>query len=163
MTIRKLLVSVVVVPLVIAGCSTISEESIMAKVGADSEERKLTKVGAKELHDLVIGNTTTQATGYGRWAEYHATDETSYARAWGDWGRQDADSTHVTHPDGTMCHQYTGPYKWAGPDHEYCGVVYEDKQGNYYYKVLKNTNKPDKVGDIMEMEIKSGDPYGLAE
>ena len=144
-------VSTFVLSLVVAACSTIPDQS------------QLTQLGADELHDLVIGNTTTYSADYGRWADYHATEETSYARAWGTWGRQDVDSTHVTYADGTMCHQYTGPYEWAGPDHEYCGAIYEDENGNYYYKVLKNTNSPNKVGDIVELEIRPGDPYGLAE
>lgn len=137
--------------LVISACTTIPDES------------ELTKLGKEELHDLVIGNTTTQSTHYGRWAEYHASEETSYARAWGTWGREDVDSTHVTDSSGRMCHQYTGPYDWAGPDHEYCGVLYKGREGNYYYKTLKNTNRPNKVGTIEEIEIKPGDPYELAE
>ena len=137
--------------LVAVGCSTMPDEGAMKQLDGE------------ELHDLVIGNTTTTPEHYGRWAEYHATEQTSYARAWGTWGRQDVESTHVTDPDGTMCHKYTGPYDWAGPYHEYCGVIYEDAEGNYYYKVLKNTNNPNRVGNLMEMEIKPGDPYGLAE
>ena len=133
---------ITVVSLATAGCAATPDTSEMRQLGAD------------ELHHLVIGNTTTQSTNYGRWAEYHATEEVSYARAWGSWGRQDVESTHVTHEDGTMCHQYEGPYKWAGPDHEYCGVLYEDAEGNYYYEVLKNTNKPNKEGRIFEMEIR---------
>lgn len=147
----KTLSSMFVLSLAVAGCST------------TPEKYEMTQLGTEGLHDLVIGNTTTYPTEYGRWADYHATEETSYARAWGDWGQQDAGSTHVTSPDGRMCHQYTGPHKWAGPEHEYCGVLYEDNDGNYYYKTLKNTSSPEKVGEIVEIEIKPGDPYGLAE
>lgn len=148
---ERLGLAVVVLPLAMVGCSTIPDES------------ELTRIGADELHELVIGNTTTQSTAYGRWAEYHADDETSYARAWGTWGRQDVESTHVTDRDGRMCHRYTGPYEWAGPDNEYCGMLFTDGEGKYFYKVLKDPDAPNTVGRVIEMEIKSGDPYELAE
>ncbi|MDZ7829789.1 MAG: hypothetical protein U5K33_09990 [Halofilum sp. (in: g-proteobacteria)] len=134
-----------------AGCTTIPDESA------------LTRLDRHEVHDAVHRNTTTQIYHYGRWAEYHASDSVSYARAWGSWGREDVVSEHVTRDSGKMCHTYTGPYEWAGPDHEFCGFLYRDADGNYYYKATKDTYNASNVGKIMEMEIKPGDPYELAE
>ncbi|MDZ7829788.1 MAG: hypothetical protein U5K33_09985 [Halofilum sp. (in: g-proteobacteria)] len=126
-------------------------------------ENPMTKLEAEELNELVIGNTYSAEDSEGKWAEYYATDDSGYARAWGSWGQDDVKSSHVTHSDGTICHQYTGTCDWAGPEHKYCGSVYKDENGNYYYKVLTNTYSPWKEGNFIEMEIKPGDPYGLAE
>lgn len=133
------------------GCATVPEKS---------ELQRLDRAGViSELE----GNTITGRADYGRWADYHETGSTGYAKAWGDWGSQSATSSYQVSDDGQICWTYSGAHEWTTPDHEFCAIVYSDAEGNYYSETTRNTFKPSREGDIKKVELKPGDAYGLSE
>ncbi len=148
-TISTLIYAVVLLGL--SGCTTIPDKS------------ELTQLDKSAIESKVVGNTLTYLADYGRWAAYYETAETGYARASGSWGSDSVTSRYTISQDGEWCTVYSGEPDWAGPDKEYCSIVYRDKEGNLYIESTKNPEKPGRVGKIRKVEIKSGDEYGLAD
>lgn len=149
MTIRGM-TALCTVSLILTACATAPDKS------------ELQRVDGSEVKSVLRGNTLTYKASYGRWAEYHQTDSTGHAKAWGSWGSDIATSTYDIEDDGTVCWTYSGEPDWASPEHDYCNVFYKDADGNYYAEVTVNTSKPERLGNIRTLEIKSGDAYGLS-
>lgn len=137
--------------LVLSGCASVPDKAEMQRLD-----------GASFKSDFV-GNTLTNRTDYGRWADYLETSTSGYGKASGSWGSESATASFEIADDGEGCWVYTGPHEWSTPEHEYCAVFYTDAEGNYYSEKTKDTYKPNTVGNIKKVEIKSGDAYGLSE
>lgn len=150
---RKTIVILIyaVVLLGLAGCTTIPDKS------------ELTQIDRNAIESRVVGNTLTFRADYGRWAEYYETATSGYAQASGSWGSENVTLSSTIYQDGDWCAVYSGEPDWAGPDKEYCSVVYTDKEGNLYVEYTKNPDDPGRVGKIRKVEIKAGDAYGLAD
>lgn len=133
------------------GCATVPDKS------------ELTRVDGSTLEALVVGNTYTYATDYGRWADYVETRTTGYGRAWGSWGSENVTSTYTISADGEWCSVYAGSAEWSIPDYEYCTILYADAEGNHYSETITNPWAPEREGQLTRIEIKSGDAYGLKE
>ena len=138
------------VSLLLVGCTTTPEKSDLAQMDRD------------DLRSTVVGNTFTYVADYGRWAEYMQSLESGHARAWGTWGSESVTAEYTVSSDGEWCVIYSGEYEWAGPEHKYCSVLYTDAEGNFYSETVTNSWKPAREGRIREVEIRSGDKYGLA-
>ena len=136
--------------LLLVGCSTVPEKS------------ELTRLDRADLRATVAGNTYTRLTDYGRWAEYVESLDSGYGRASGSWGSDSARAEYSISADGEWCTVYSGEPDWAAPDHEYCSVLYTDSEGNYYSETITNTFEPANEGRIRQIELRSGDDFGLA-
>ncbi len=124
---------------------------------------EMSQLDGEQLTELLVGNTSTGKRKYGRWAEYVGEDLNGVGKAWGDWGEEKAASVHTFSAEGEWCQTYPEQtHEWTGPDHEYCGFVYVDEAGKYYYKTTKQTYKPEREGKLMSIEIKQGNHYELS-
>lgn len=123
---------------------------------------ELQRLDGKELRSVLVGNTYTFTADYGRWVEYVISSDTSIARAWGDWGSQSVTGKLSIKDDGEWCKTYSGDHVWSQPGNEYCLVVYADEKGNYYSKRTEDTYKPERVGKVYKVEIRSGDAFDLS-
>lgn len=150
---RKTIVTLIyaVVLTGLSGCTTIPEKS------------ELTQIDRSAIESRVIGNTLTFRADYGRWAEYYETATTGHGQASGSWGSESVTARSTISQDGEWCAVYSGEPDWAGPDKEYCSVLYTDKEGNLYLESIKNPDDPGRVGKIRKVEIKPGDAYGLTD
>lgn len=124
---------------------------------------ELQQLDGEALQSALVGNTSTYRADYGRWAEYIESGDAGYGKASGNWGSQSATASYTFKDDGEWCATYSGSHDWSQPGNEYCAIVYTDEDGNYYSKVTKNTDDPNKVGNTRKIEIKAGDAYGLGE
>lgn len=132
----------------ISACSTIPDQS------------QLQRLSRSELESALVGNTLTHSLDWGQCAEYHRSDGTGFGRTWGSWGQDEATSEYMVTEDGEICWTYSGKPDWADPDVEYCAIRYRDTEGNYYFENTKHID-PRKIGTILEMEIKPGNPLDL--
>lgn len=135
----------------LVGCATVPDKS------------ELQRLNGQELRNVLVGNTFTRRTDYGRWATYYRDGSSGVGRAWGTWGSETAAASYSISGDGELCETYSGDYEWSKPEHEYCMVAYTDSKGQYYMENTKDTWEPARVGDMHSFEIKSGDEYSLDE
>ena len=133
----------------LAGCSTVPDKS------------ELTRMDRSDLRSAVVGNTYTHLTEYGRWAEYVESLDTGYGRASGTWGSSSAEAEYTIASNGEWCKEYSGKPDWANPEHEFCSVLYTGSEGNVYAETTTNTREPAREGEIRQVEIRSGDDFGL--
>lgn len=122
---------------------------------------ELRRLDGEELRSVLVGNTYTFSADFGRWVDYVISSDASIGRAWGDWGSQSVTGKVRIKDDGEWCKTYSGDYHWSQPGNEYCAVVYTDNEGNYYSKRTKDTHKPERVGRVYKVEIRSGNVFDL--
>ena len=124
---------------------------------------ELIQLNGEELKTRLVGNTWTSKYHWGTWAEYHIDENTGLAKAWGNWGTEEATLTYNINDDGEGCWSYQGDPEWADPEYRACSVVLVDLKGNFYSKSTENKRKPERVGKLRKIKIKPGDAYGLAD
>ena len=137
---------------IISGCVSSKEKRI-------ESSQQLNK---QEVIGLLAGNTKTEKRDWGRWSHYFKDDSLSgVGSAKGSWGNQKSKSTATVSDDGELCYRFSGGPKWAEPKNEYCEKLYLDKDGTYFMTTTKATGQPEKVGRLLNFEIKKGDHFGL--
>lgn len=138
----------------LTGCATAPDKS------------ELKPVSSADLRSTLLGNTFSSKHSWGMFAELYGSGGTSQAKAWGSGWSQLAKGEYTINSNGELCESYSniqGAEKWAGSDNIYCGMMYTDTDGNYYYETTKNTHEPAKVGKMRKVDIISGDKYGLTK
>lgn len=135
--------------LILSGCANVPDKNAMQRLDSQA------------VRALLVGNTVTRTTDYGRWAAYYAPDGTGAGSASGSWGSQKAILEYTIATDGMFCERFDGTHEWTPPGNEYCYAVYQDAKGAYYYENTKDTRNPNRVGNMSKFTSKPGDAYDL--
>ena len=143
-----------IIQLSLAGCASVPDKS------------ELKPVSSTELRSTLMGNTFASKHSWGMYAELYGSGGASQAKVWGSGWSQLAEGKYSINSNGELCESYSNmkdAEKWTGPNNIYCGMLYSDADGKYYYETTKNTHEPAKVGKMRKVDIISGDKYGLSE
>ena len=142
----------ITVAMMLTGCAT----------GPDTET--LTQLDKEGVLEMLSDNTLTLKASYGKWSEYYDSYVVnSIGQASGSWGSEIAQGTNEISDEGEICVTYEGDYEWSTPENQYCNLMYIDPEGTYFSKVTQNTTKPDRIGQIRKVTMKSGDHYNLSK
>jgi len=122
---------------------------------------EMTQLSNDELKKLLVGNTLSYRTDWGKWTEIHRDDLTGVGRASGSFPTETADGVSRLAGDGEICTVYTGAAVWSKVEFEYCKVVYTNAEGQFVLKSTRNDRRPERVGQTHRITVISGDGEGL--
>ena len=124
-------------------------------------EESMTQLNQEQVTQLLVGNTWTNLTDWGRWAEYFGENNAGFGRAAGNFGEHDATSKYTVSEEGEVCSVYDGEYDWSDSETNYCSLVFVDANGKYYSKTTQ-AKKQERIGRIRNFEVRQGDHFGLS-